>query len=184
MRIGIPENLLTKSYDAFVISFNKRLNILDARYTLTRETIYNVEYSVLLAGQSWITDILMQAALIIGFDLLPERVKVKYKFKVLCPWYRRGLQRLAMAFLWVVYPMLMWLPPRGMICLLLILEPQLRPIFMVSLQVSRTILSLIGNCVSSLPSKKFTRWIFSLTNPSEIRPTLLLWTCCLPTLRG
>lgn len=133
MRIGVPENLLTKDYDSFLVSFNKRLDILDAGYSLTRETIFNVEASVLSAKKSWITSILVRAALIIGFDLLPERVKVKYELKILKAWYVRAIQKLTMAILWVIYPMLMWLPLRGMICLLLVLEPQLRPLFMVRL---------------------------------------------------
>ena len=131
LRIGVPEELLTKDYDSFLVSFDRRLDILDAGYSITRVVVENVETSVLSAKKNWITGILVRVALMIGFDLLPQRVREKYQLKILSTWWQRAIQKVLIAILWFIYPMLMWLPLRGMICLLLVLEPQLRPLFMV-----------------------------------------------------
>lgn len=136
LRIGVPQELLSKDYDSFLVDFNKRLDILDAGYSLTRVIVENVEGSVLSAKKNPITALLVRVALMIGYDLLPIRVREKYQLKILSTWWQRAIQRILIAILWVIYPMLMWLPLRGMICLLLVLEPQLRPIFMVRLQTS------------------------------------------------
>ncbi|KDR68853.1 hypothetical protein GALMADRAFT_935964 [Galerina marginata CBS 339.88] len=57
-----------------------------------------------------------------------------YQFKVLSTWWLRVIQKVLIALLWFIYPMLMWVPLRGAICLLIIVEPQLKPIFMSTLQ--------------------------------------------------
>ncbi|PPQ78863.1 hypothetical protein CVT25_002431 [Psilocybe cyanescens] len=134
MRIGVPQDLLSKDYDSFLIAFDQRLDILDAGYSLTRVIVENVEGSVLSAKKNIITAILVRIALMIGYDLLPTRVREKYQLKILSTWWQRAIQKILIAVLWVIYPMLMWVPLRGMICLLLVLEPQLRSIFMSSLQ--------------------------------------------------
>jgi hypothetical protein len=100
--------------------------------TLTRNIVENIEASVLSAKKSVLTGILIRAALLVGHDLLPERVKHKYELGLLQTWWGRPAQTFLNAAVWLIYPMLMWLPLRGMICLLLVLEPSLRRLFMVS----------------------------------------------------
>jgi hypothetical protein len=68
----------------------------------------------------------------VGFSLLPERVKSKYQLNILKSHFARGIQWTLCAVLWAIYPCLMWIPLRGMMCLLLVLEPQLRPVLRVS----------------------------------------------------
>ncbi|KAF8147785.1 hypothetical protein K438DRAFT_1867311 [Mycena galopus ATCC 62051] len=134
LRLGVPQSMLTKTYDDFIISFNHRLDRLDAGYELTGTVVHNVEASAISAKKHWITDILVRAALMIGYSLLPERVKSKYQLNILKSRTARAIQRVLCASLWFVYPFLMLIPLRGTICLLLVLEPQLRPILRSSLQ--------------------------------------------------
>lgn len=119
-----------------MVSFNRRLDILDAGYSLTRTIVENVERSACTAEKSWVTNILIRMAFMIGYDLLPERVQKQYQLKLLSKAWQRAVQKILIAILWVVYPMLMWIPLRGMITLLLVLEPPLRHFFMVSRSLS------------------------------------------------
>jgi uncharacterized protein (DUF2236 family) len=125
--------MLTTTYADFLVSFNHRLDRLDAGYELTRKTVHNLEASLTSAKNSkhWVTNLLVRAALMIGHSLLPERVKCKYQLDILKSQTARGIQRVLCALLWLTYPFLMWIPLRGMMCLLLVLEPQLRPVFRV-----------------------------------------------------
>jgi hypothetical protein len=127
--------MLTTTYDDFLISFNHRLDRLDAGYELTGTVVHNVEASVISAKKHWITGLLVRAALIVGYSLLPERVKCKYQLNILKSRTARGIQRVLCASLWLIYPFLMLIPLRGMMCLLLVLEPQLRPILRVRSQL-------------------------------------------------
>ncbi|KAJ7262720.1 Decaprenyl diphosphate synthase-like protein [Mycena haematopus] len=126
--------MLTMTYEDFLISFNHRLDRLDSGYELTESVVHNVEASVISAKKHWITGLLVRAALMVGHSLLPERVKSKYQLNILKSRTARVIQRVLCASLWLVYPFLMLIPLRGMICLLLVLEPQLRPILRSSLQ--------------------------------------------------
>jgi hypothetical protein len=134
LRLGIPPELLTKDFESFLVSFHGRLDRLAAeeKYQLTQDVVANVEKSVLGAKKRYITSVLVRAALMIGHDLLPERVKCKYKLRMLNTKWKRLIQKSLIAALWMVYPLLLWIPLRGMICLLLVLESNLRPIFHVS----------------------------------------------------
>jgi hypothetical protein len=136
LRLGVPQNLLAKDYDSFLVSFNRRLDILDAGYSLTRTIVENVERSACTAEKSWVTNILIRMAFMIGYDLLPERVQKQYQLKLLSKAWQRAVQKILIAILWVIYPMLMWIPLRGMITLLLVLEPPLRHFFMVGRSLS------------------------------------------------
>lgn len=169
MRIGVPQDLLSKDYDSFLIAFDQRLDILDAGYSLTRVIVENVEGSVLSAKKNIITAILVRIALMIGYDLLPTRVREKYQLKILSTWWQRAIQKILIAVLWVIYPMLMWVPLRGMICLLLVLEPQLRSIFMVR-YLAYLVHSVLLMAYSRL-CKQFIRWIYYPTNPCTPRET-------------
>ncbi|KAF7328933.1 Alkyl transferase [Mycena venus] len=134
LRLGVPQSMLTTTYDDFVVSFNHRLDRLDAGYELTGTVVHNVEASVISAKKHWITGLLVRAALMVGHSLLPERVKSKYQLNILKFRTARAIQWALCTSLWLVYPFLMLIPLRGMICLLLVLEPQLRPILRSSLQ--------------------------------------------------
>ncbi|KAJ7086460.1 hypothetical protein B0H15DRAFT_350759 [Mycena belliarum] len=131
LRLGVPQSMLTTNYDDFLISFNHRLDRLDSGYELTGTVVHNVEASVLAAKKHWITGLLVRAALMVGFSLLPERVKSKYQLKILDSRAARAVQWTLCAVLWLIYPFLMLIPLRGMMCLLLVLEPPLRPILRV-----------------------------------------------------
>ncbi|KAF8075737.1 Decaprenyl diphosphate synthase-like protein [Lyophyllum atratum] len=91
---------------------------------------------MLTSKMSLISRLLCRVGLMIGFELLPQRVRDQgqYQLKVLSTPWQRAIQKILMAVLWFFYPMLMWLPLRGAMCLILISEPQLRPVFMSSLQ--------------------------------------------------
>jgi hypothetical protein len=125
--------MLTTNYDDFLVSFNHRLDRLDSGYELTGTVVHNVEASVLSAKKHWITGLLVRAALMVGHSLLPERVRSKYQLKILDSRVARAVQWTLCALLWLVYPFLMLIPLRGMMCLLLVLEPPLRPILRVSI---------------------------------------------------
>ncbi|KAJ7629478.1 Decaprenyl diphosphate synthase-like protein [Mycena polygramma] len=126
--------MLTMNYDDFLVSFNHRLDRLDSGYELTGTVVQNVEASVISAKKHWITGLLVRAALMVGHSLLPERVRCKYELNILKSRTARAIQWSLCASLWLVYPFLLLIPLRGMICLLLVLEPQLRPILRSSLQ--------------------------------------------------
>ncbi|KAJ6589001.1 Decaprenyl diphosphate synthase-like protein [Mycena capillaripes] len=134
LRLGVPQSMLTMTYDDFIVSFNHRLDRLDSGYELTGTVVHNVEASVISAKKHWITGVLVRIALMVGHSLLPERVKSKYQLNILNSRTARAVQWMLCAFLWLVYPFLMLIPLRGMMCLLLVLEPQLRPILRSSLQ--------------------------------------------------
>jgi len=133
--IGIPEELLSKDYESFLMSLDKHLDVLDLGHSLdfTRSTVQSIETPLIFRKMNCITRVVARAALMIGFDLLPQRVRERdqYQLKVLSTPCQRAIQKILTAMLWFFYPTLMWLPLRGMICLILILEPHLRPIFMV-----------------------------------------------------
>jgi len=135
LRIGIPEELLSKDYESFLISLDKHLDVVDLGHSLdfTRSIVQSIEIPILTGEMKWITRIVARAALMIGFDLLPQRVRDRdqYQLKVLTTPLQRTIQKILIAMLWFFYPALMWLPLRGVICLMLILEPRLRPIFVV-----------------------------------------------------
>ena len=135
LRIGIPEQLLSKDYESFLVLLDKHLDVLDLGHSpdLTRSIVQSIEIPILTGKMKWITRIVARAALMIGFDLLPQRVRDRdqYQLRVLSTPCQRAIQKIMIAVLWFFYPALMWLPLRGMICLMLILEPGLRPIFTV-----------------------------------------------------
>ncbi|KAJ7186831.1 hypothetical protein C8R46DRAFT_1058177, partial [Mycena filopes] len=126
--------MLTTTYADFLISFNHRLDRLDSGYELTGTVVHNVEASVLSAKKHWLTGLLVRAALMVGHSLLPDRVRSKYQLNILKSRTARAVQWVLCAGLWLVYPCLMLIPLRGMMCLLLVLEPPLRSTLRSSLQ--------------------------------------------------
>ncbi|KAF7334704.1 Alkyl transferase [Mycena venus] len=135
MRLGIPRSLLATNHEDFLVSFNRRLDHLDAGCMLNAMVINNIEASLVeLRKKRWLTAIILRIALMVGFTLLPERVQSKYQLDVLKSRSARAVQRIICVLLWLVYPFLVWVPLRGIICLLVILEPQLRPVIRSSLQ--------------------------------------------------
>ncbi|KAJ7512250.1 hypothetical protein B0H11DRAFT_2182634 [Mycena galericulata] len=135
MRPWVPRSLLTSNYDDFLASFNRRLDVLDAECDLNSIIIRGIEASMIdLRKKRWITSIVFRAALMVGFSLLPTRVHARYQLTVLKSRRARFVQRNVCALLWAVYPFLVWIPLRGLICLFLIVEPQLRTVLRSSLQ--------------------------------------------------
>ena len=130
MRIGVYKELMSKDYESFLILF---LDVLDSGHSLnfTRSLFQSIETAPMTAKMNWISRFFYTAGLMIGFDLLPQRVRDQYQLKLLSTWWRRAIQKILIAMLWFFYPMMMWLPPRGLICLVLILQPQLRSAFIV-----------------------------------------------------
>jgi hypothetical protein len=123
--------MLGKDYESFLVSFNNRLDRVDGGYDFTRRVIGAVETSLIDAEKSWITALLLRCALIVGYTLLPERVKHKYQLEIMKFRFSQVLQVIICATLWLVYPFLLWIPLRGTICILLVLEPSLRPTLQV-----------------------------------------------------
>ncbi|KAJ7471916.1 Decaprenyl diphosphate synthase-like protein [Mycena latifolia] len=134
LRLGIPQSMLATTYDDFLIAFNHRVDRLDSGSEFTRTVVHDIEASILSGNKHWITDLLVRAALMVGYSLLPERVKSKYQLEILESRAARAVQWTLCAGLWLIYPCLMLIPLRGVICLLLVLEPELRPILRSSLQ--------------------------------------------------
>ncbi|KAJ7240804.1 Decaprenyl diphosphate synthase-like protein [Mycena rebaudengoi] len=166
MRLGVPRSLLTSTYDDFLISFGRRLDQLDSGCEITNIVVRNIEASVIEAKKSWLTSIMIRCALMVGFTLLPERVQSKYKLAILRSQSACRVQRVLCAVLWAIYPFLMWIPLRGMICLLLVLEPQLRPALRTSLQTIHR-MDLLHDRPSVVPT----------TTPvtASVRPSYLAW---------
>jgi hypothetical protein len=128
---GVPQSMLTTTYDDFLVSFNRRLDRLDAGYELSGTIMHNIEASIISSKKHWVTGLLVRAAFMIGHSLLPDRVKCKYQLNTLKSRKARIIQRALCASLWLIYPFLVLIPLRGLLCLLLVLEPQLRPTFRV-----------------------------------------------------
>ncbi|KAJ7834709.1 putative undecaprenyl diphosphate synthase-domain-containing protein [Mycena olivaceomarginata] len=135
MRLGVPQSMLTATYDDFLVSFNRRLDRLDAGYELSGTIMHNIEASIISSKKHWVTGLLVRTAFMIGHSLLPDRVKCKYQLNTLKSRKARITQRALCASLWLIYPFLVLIPLRGLMCLLLVLEPQLRPTFRSSLQM-------------------------------------------------
>lgn len=133
MRIGVYEELMSKDHESFLILLNKHLDVLDSGHSLnfTRSVFQSIETAPTTAKMSCFSRIFLAAGLMTGFDLLPQRVRNQYQLKLLSTWWQRAIQKILIGVLWFFYPMTMWLPPRGLICLILILQPQLRPAFIV-----------------------------------------------------
>jgi len=133
MRIGVYEELMSKDYESFLALLDKHLDVLDSGHSLnfTRSVFQSIETGPMTAKMNCISRFFYTAGLMIGFDLLPQRVRDQYQLKLLSTWWWRAIQKILIAALWFFYPMMMWLPPRGFICLVLILQPQLRPDFIV-----------------------------------------------------
>ncbi|KAF7342539.1 Alkyl transferase [Mycena sanguinolenta] len=177
MRLGVPRSLLATTYDDFLVSFNRNLELLDGSSEFSTAGIRKLEVSVLSAQTCGITALFIRAALMVGHSLLPERVKPKYRLDILKSRTAQIVQRALCTVVWLVYysfPMV--IPPRGTICLLLVLEPQLRPIFRSSLQMIHcmdilqdkpVIPKSEGQEVSELPV--YISWVGS----SQKRPYLL-----------
>lgn len=132
LRLGIPDHLLAWDYDSFMIMFNRQLDLLGSGYSVSRKIVEEIENAAVTTRMRWLTSIILRLGLMIGYDLLPERVRSQYQLKLLKYRWQRAIQKIVVIILWLLYPALMWLPLRGVICLLLILEPATRPIFMVS----------------------------------------------------
>lgn len=131
LRLGIPEELLAKDYESFLVLFNSQLDALSTGNSLTRSIVKEVEHAAINSKMNWTTKIWIRLSLMVGYDLLPARVREAYDLQILRSRLSRFILKAVMASLWLVYPILMWLPLRGVICLMLVLEPHLRPIFKV-----------------------------------------------------
>ena len=123
--------MLTTTYDDFMVSFNHNLDRLDKDRDLSVAAVHKLEAGIISAQTRWITGMFIRAALVVGHSLLPECVKSKYRLDTLNSWTARLVQRTLCASVWLVHSFPMVIPLRGTICLLLVLEPELRPIFRV-----------------------------------------------------
>ncbi|KAF7342659.1 Alkyl transferase [Mycena sanguinolenta] len=137
MRLGVPQEMVTTTYDDFLASLNHKLGRLDAGGKLSVTGVLKLEDGMMSAQKHWMTGMLLRAAFMVGHSLLPERVKSNYPLAVLKSRTGRFAQSALCAVLWLVYPFLILIPLRGAMCLLLVLEPQLRPIFRVRIFPSR-----------------------------------------------
>jgi hypothetical protein len=132
LRLGIPEGLLNKDYASFMVSWEHRLDSLASGDQLTHTVVQDLAQFATATRKSWFTNMLIHMAILIGHDLLPQHVREHYDLEILPKRWQKIIQRLLIIGLWIVYPILMWLPLRGLITLFLILEPSLRRPFMVS----------------------------------------------------
>ncbi|KAH9481056.1 Isoprenyl transferase [Psilocybe cubensis] len=131
LRLGVPDHLLARDYESFMAMFNRQLDLLDHGHSASQKLVEEIENAATTSNIKWPTAILFRLGLMIGHDLLPEKLRNQYQLKALRSPWQRCLQKIVISVLWLVYPVLMWLPLRGVITLLLVLEPSTRSIFMV-----------------------------------------------------
>ena len=129
LRLGIPLDYLARDYDSFLTSFHRHIDRHPAK--VTQEMITSIETAILDTEMKWVTSVLLRASLMIGHDLLPEKVKQRYEFRVLDSPMKKLSQGTLCATLWFIYPFLPSLSMRGLLSLFLIFEPGLRSKFKV-----------------------------------------------------
>ena len=183
LRLDVPPELLAKDYASFLISFRRRLDRLDTGYELARSVVTNVERSALSAKKSWIMGLFIRAGLMVGHELLPQRVRDKYELELLQSWWARLIQKCLCGILWLIFPFLMCIPLREMSCLLLMLKPQLRPIFHVRTSYFLCFLTRLPIYIQSSLREIHNMDILcdksthskSSAQPTEVVPTYTTW---------
>ncbi|KAK7051901.1 alkyl transferase [Favolaschia claudopus] len=128
MRLGVAGSMLPSTYDEFLISFNKRLDNLDG---LANSFVELVETATTTSERkNSFFRMFTYIQLMIGHSLLPERAKSRIPLNIILKSRSaRIIQLILCAVLRLVYPWIVSLPLRGVICLMLVLHPELRPIF-------------------------------------------------------
>ena len=104
LRLGIPLDYLARDYDSFLTSFHRNIDRDPTK--VTQEMITSIESAILNTEMKWVTSVLLRASLMIGHDLLPEKVKQRYELRVLDSPMKKLAQRTLCAMLWFIYPFL------------------------------------------------------------------------------
>ncbi|CAK5283456.1 unnamed protein product [Mycena citricolor] len=175
MRLGVPREMLSSSYPDFISAFSARIDSLSTECKLTSDIIFSLEASILVSTRMrWITSLGLRAAFLVGHTLLPEELKAQYVLAGVRSPVSRMVQRVLCALLWLLYPLLLWLPLRGLIAFVIFLEPSMKGVVSSTL---RTIHSMdviedrpIPTSASGIEHADYIDW---LENSGRIRPSFL-----------
>ncbi|KAJ7074758.1 putative undecaprenyl diphosphate synthase-domain-containing protein [Mycena amicta] len=152
MRLGVPRSMVSSDHEGFLTSFDRRHENFSSR--LTTDNTHAFEVATLRSRTHPVTHLFLHLGLLIGHSVLPERLKCRFPLAILESRWGRATQRFLCFVLWLVYPCLISLPLRGMICMLLIFEPPLRRDLQNSLNSIRRIGKNTGPATSS-----FLTWL-------------------------
>ncbi|CAK5283454.1 unnamed protein product [Mycena citricolor] len=175
MRLGVPREMLSSSYTDFVSAFRARIDSLSTECKLTTNIFLSLEETILLSTRMrWITSLGLKAAFLVGPTLLPGELKSQYVLKSARSPVSRITQRVLCALLRLLYPLLLWLPLRGLIALVVFIEPGMTNVVSSTL---RTIHSMdvmqdrpIPTSASEIEHVDYIEW---LEHSGRIRPTFL-----------
>jgi uncharacterized protein (DUF2236 family) len=121
---------MARDYPSFLASFSARLNKLPSHppplNNILAEEILSFDFKA-----NPLTKLIIRLAVLIGMDLLPERVRESYATQLENMKGRKMEKYLLDGLLWSIYPFLPWISLRGVMTLLLILEPDLRNVMEV-----------------------------------------------------
>ncbi|CAK5267944.1 unnamed protein product [Mycena citricolor] len=175
MRLGVPREMLSSSYPDFISAFSARIDSLSTECKLTSDIIFSLEASILVSTRMrWITSLGLRAAFLVGHTLLPEELKAQYVLAGVRSPVSRMVQRVLCALLWLLYPLLLWLPLRGLIAFVVFFEPSMKGVVSSTL---RTIHSMDVMEDRPLPTSKseieHADYIGWLEHSGRIRPTFL-----------
>ena len=135
-QLGIPEHLLGRDYEGFLASFQSRLDAIspqagESKFSLRPRIVNDLEKANAALGTTWFMRCLFGAAWLVGIELLPTDIRTAYQ---LPSEPTRLSSAVALASTWFIdalYPLLPWLPLRGMIALVCAVEPGMREVCQV-----------------------------------------------------
>ncbi|KAJ3827113.1 hypothetical protein F5880DRAFT_1301891 [Lentinula raphanica] len=178
MRLGIPQNALSKDYDTFESSFRSRSLIYQ---TLMRPSSTELGVST-LQSRSHLLNLSVHAGLAIGIEILPKHIREEYMSVFFKSWHTYMFQRCVVWLVWMFYPLRSVLPPlRSALCLLILLDQSAWSSFLVSSQMKFiSVVIEITHCRTHV--NNYVQWILWRVFPSasqEIRHRTLIgspWT--------
>jgi len=135
-QLGIPEHFLGRDYEGFLTSFQGRLDAIatradDPKYTLRPKIVSQLENANAVLGKTWLMQALFSAAWLVGIELLPTDVRAAYQLPAEPTRLSSAVLTVSTWFIDALYPLLPWLPLRGMVALVCALEPGMRDVCQV-----------------------------------------------------
>jgi uncharacterized protein (DUF2236 family) len=129
--LGIPDHMMPMTYAEFQETFEAHLRTIPcADDALRPEQMARFGAAEVYAASSWFMRAASHCAWVLGVHLLPDEVKNSYAFTATrCD---NILFHMLDWTLWVVYPLLPWLPLRGLLCLACVVEPRMMAVCTVS----------------------------------------------------
>ena len=137
-QLGIPENLLARDYDGFLVSFRARLDAItpreaESKLSLRPRMINKLSEANAALGTTWFTQCLLRSAWFVGVSLLPDDVRSAYELPAMP---RGSASIIVRTFTWLLdmlYLRFPWLPLRGVVALVCAFEPEIRTVCQVRL---------------------------------------------------